>query len=134
MEITPLVYETTKANILRGLHPVVRSFVNDYFEFLRKLDAYDVVDAIEKNETVKNKYESLGVSPERMTIAMGRGFLKVSPRYREQAKKAVNLDVAKWTLQFENPVVYQVIEQYGDRGWDWLKRNLEDFRKIVGLD
>jgi len=121
--------------MLKDVHPLARGYINDYFEYLQKLNPDDVIDAIEKGETVKTKYDAMPWFAERLVIAAARGFLKVAPEsIKGQARKAISQDTARVTIRFENPTVHKVIESFGKKGGDWLDTCIYDFREIIGIN
>lgn len=132
IDMTPELYDHIKANILKKQHPVVRPHLNEFFKWLKGLDALDVYDALEKGETVKEKYEQKRFIPIRLSIAAARGLLKASPGLRAKAEKAFSLDLARLVLRFENPEVYQVLKDF-DPNEEYLRENIRATKEILAL-
>jgi len=118
--------------MLKKVNPIVRDHINTYFEWLKNLRTDDVTVSIETGETLKKAYEHAPYRW-RLAVALARGFLKAAPKYREQFKQFVNMDIALMTLKYENPQVYAIIQRYGQRGIDYLKQCLEDAKELFGL-
>ena len=132
IDLTPELYQKIKTNITKKQHPVVRPHVHEFFKWLKSLDALDVYDALEKGETVKDKYEQMRFNPIRISIAAARGLLKASPRLRAKAERAFSLDLARLVLRFENQQVHQVLKEF-DPGEEYLKSNIHATKEILGL-
>jgi hypothetical protein len=131
--MTYQLYDAIKQNKLQQVPAIGRSYVNTYFEWLKKLEPTEVVDAIEQNKTVEQAYKELGISPLRMAIAAARGFLKVSKTYQQKLKETATPELALMTLKFENPTTYAVIQRYGERGNQYLKQWVNGALKILGV-
>jgi len=71
-------------------------------------------------------------SPLRITIAAARGLLKTSRGLRNNFDKAVNLEIARLVLRFENAKAYQVVKQF-DPNEEFLKRNIQAVKEIFGI-
>jgi len=121
-----------KKHYLSQVPRLVRPFVNQYFGWLKKLDAGDVMDWMESNETLKELYHKEPF-PERAAIAGVRGILRAAPKIKQKANEAMNIDIACYTLRFENPLVWEVIQAYGEKGMQKLKQAIEDFKDILKL-
>lgn len=132
VDITAEVYESIKTDILKQQHPVVRPHVNEFIRWLKGLDALSVYDALEKAETVKDKYEHMRFNPIRISVAAARGLLKVSPTLRSKANKALSLEIARLVLRFENPEVSTVLKEF-DPQEEFLRRNIQAVKEIFGL-
>jgi len=130
--MTTELYQQIKQNIIAKQHPIVRPHIKEYFNWLKSLDALDVYDSIEKGETVKDAYTRTRNYPLRMSVAAARGLLKASKSLREKAEKAINVDVARLTLRFENPKVYEVIKRF-DPQEEHLQKNLQSAKEILGV-
>lgn len=130
--MTRETYLTIKKNLIAKQHPIVRPHIQEYFRWLQSLDALDVYDAIEKGETVKDAYEKMKLNPIRISIAAARGLLKASKNLRAKAESVMNVDLARLTLRFENPKVYEVIKQF-DPKEEYLQRNLQAAKEIFGV-
>jgi len=126
------LYETIKENILKKQHPVVRPHLLEFIRWLKALDALDVYDAIEKHETVKDRYEQARFVPIRISVAAARGLLKASPRLRARADVAFSIKLARLVLRFENPKVWQVLKEF-DPTEEYLKDNIRDTKEILGI-
>lgn len=113
---------------------MARPHILEYFRWLKSLDALSVFDSLEKGEGVKEAYNAYKrrFSPFRMAVAAARGLLKASQSMREDALKAVNINIARLTLRFENPAVYEVLRQF-DPKEEFLKRCVEEAKEILGL-
>jgi hypothetical protein len=132
IDFTPELYEKIKADMLKNQHPLVRPYLLDFIEWLKKLDPIVVYDALEKGETVKTFYDRERWSPYRMGAAAARGLLKASKRLRERASKTFNIKLARLVLRFENPEVYDLLREF-DPAESYLNNNIDDFKKILGL-
>ena len=130
--MTDDLYQTIKTNYLKRQNPIVRSHVKEFFRWLKTLDALDVYDALEKGETVKDKYDRMSFNPIRITVAAGRGLLKASKNLREKANRAIDLEIARLVIRFENPNVYQVLKQF-DQEEKFLRDNIKGTKEILGL-
>ena len=130
--MTVTLYQTIKSNIVRKQHPVIRPHVNEFFRWLKSLDALSVYDALEKGETVKDRYDEMRFNPIRITVAAGRGLLKVSKSLRAKANKAINLEVARLVIRFDNPKVHQVLKMF-DPEEEFLRKNIQGTKEILGL-
>jgi len=113
---------------------LARPHILEYFRWLKSLDALSVFDSLEKGEGVKEAYNAYKrrFSPFRYAVAAARGLLKASQSMREDALKAVNINIARLTLRFENPAVYEVLRQF-DPKEEFLKRCVEEAKEILGL-
>ncbi len=134
IDITPELYFETKKKLMDQIHAAVRPLVELYFDWLVDLDPDDVVDALEYQETIADKYREYTSLPTRIAVGTGRAFVKNWPSLRKKARNAMNMKVTIFTLRFENPVVYQIIKSYGPEGGEWLERNLQDVKVIIGLE
>lgn len=131
--MTPKLYATLKEQKLRALSPVVRSHVNTYLEWLKSIKPEEVVDAIEKGTTPQQAYKNLGLNPLRFGIAAARGFLKVAPKWQNALKEAAAVDNALLTLKYENPATFKILQQYGDRGINFLKTWIDGSLEVLGV-
>lgn len=133
LELTPKFYQLMKQKMLAKHNALVRSHVETYFEWLQTLNPEDVVDAIETNTTLREAYRK---APFKWRLAIGtaRAFLKSSKKYAAQFRSVVDLELALVTLKFENPTAYAAIQQYGDRGINYLKQSLKDALVIFGVE
>jgi len=104
----------------------------EFIRWLKGLDALDVYDAIEKHETVKDKYEQAKFVPIRISVAAARGLLKASPRLRARADIAFSIKLARLVLRFENPQVWQVLKEF-DPKEEYLQDNIRDMKEILGI-
>lgn len=135
LDITPEFYEQMKVKVLREINPIVRTYINEYFDYLHGLDPDDVIDAIARGETIKARYESMTYFAERVSLAAVRGFLKVAPeRMNKQARDVINFENTMWTIRFENPTVYKIIGSFGTKGTDWLRQCINEVRGILGIE
>jgi predicted transcriptional regulator YheO len=132
VDITPEYYREMKKQYMKQIPKIVRPFITQYFDWLRKLDAGEVMDWMESSETLKELYAKR-TFPERAAIAGVRGVLRISPTLKRRANEAINLDIACYTLRFENPLVWEVITAYGEKGIQKLKEAIEDFKDILKL-
>jgi len=130
--MTPDLYQQIKHNIIAKQHPIVRPHIKEYFNWLKSLDALDVFDSIEKGETVKEAYHKTKNYPLRMSVAAARALIKASKDLRSKAEQAMNIDIARLTLRFENPQVYEVIKKF-DPQEEHLKKNIQDAKEILGI-
>ncbi len=132
VDITPKVYKLLKERILRRFGPRARSHANDFFEWCISIDPNDVIDAIEYNESLKDKYDRapLGI---RMSIAAARAFIKVSPRLQKQFKDSITPQFVRRIFQFENSEVYEVLTLYGPQGDLFVESCINDSFKIFGI-
>ena len=130
--MSPELYRTIKTNIVKKQHPVVRPHLHEFFRWLTSLDALDVYDALEKGETVKDKYRKMRFNPIRISIAAARGLLKASQRLRAKAERAFSVDLARLVLRFENAKVHQVLKEF-DADEDFLRSNVRATKEILGL-
>lgn len=131
--MTPKFYELMKEKLLSGQNAMVRSHIETYFQWLRTLKPDDLIDAIETNTTFKDAYRQAPFKW-RIAIAGARAFLKSSKKHAKEFRKIVNLELALVTLKFENPTAYATIQQYGERGMNYLKQSLKDTLVIFGVD
>ncbi len=132
IDITPEFYREMKKHYIRQAPRIVRPFINQYFEWLKKLDAGELMDWMESNETLKEIYRAKPF-PERVAIAGVRGLLRASLRLKRRAAEAMNVEIACYTLRFENPLAWEVVTAYGDEGMEKLKQAIEDFKEILKL-
>lgn len=133
LEMTPKFYQLTKEKLLSGQNAIVRSHVDTYLQWLRGLKPDDIIDAIETNTAFEDAYRKAPFKW-RIAIAGARAFLKSSKRYAKEFKKVVNLELALVTLKFENPSAHATIQQYGERGMNYLKQSLKDALVIFGVE
>lgn len=110
----------------------MRPFVAQYFTWLKKLDAGDVLEWMESGPSLKEVYRQRSFA-ERAAVAGARGFLRYAPRLKREAEKAINIEIACFTLRFENTLVWEVIQAYGDIGMNKLEQAIEDFKEIMKL-
>jgi len=132
IDFTPELYENIKADLLKNQHPLVRPYLQDFMDWLKRLDPIAVYDALEKGETIKTFYDRERFSPYRMGAAAARGLLKASKRLRQRADQAFNIKVARLILRFENPEVQGLLKQF-DPDESYLKNNVDDLKRILGL-
>ena len=132
VDFTPEFYQKMKKAHLKRVPRIIRPFIKQYFDWLRKLDAGEVMDWMESNETLKELYQKKAF-PERVAIAGARGLLKASPKLKRRAAEAINMQIACYTLRFENPLVWEVIRAYGQQGMKKLRQAIEDFKEIMKL-
>lgn len=132
IDITMETYIAAKLENLARVPKLARPFVNQYFDFLKKLEADQVLDWMEGNERLKDLYKKASFA-ERIAFAGARGLIKSSRRIKEGAEKAINWQVAAYTIRFENPEAWEVIEAFGDEGIDKLKQGIEDIKVILKL-
>ena len=133
LEMTPKFYQLMKEKMLAKHNALIRSHVETYFDWLRTLNTEDIVDAIETSTSLKDAY-SKAPFKWRLAIAGARAFLKSSKKYAAQFRSVVELELALITLKFENPAAYTVIQQYGERGMNYLKQSLQDALVIFGVE
>jgi len=131
--MTPKLYNVLKEQRLRALSPVVRGHVNTYLEWLKSIKPEEVVDAIEKGTTPQQAYKSLGLNPLRFGIAAARGFLKIAPKWGNALKEVATLDSALLTLKYENPATFKILEQYGERGTNFLRTWIDGSLEVLGV-
>jgi len=132
VEMTPQLYNAIKEAHL-SKHPL-RSHIETYFEWLKTISPEEAVDYIEMGKTLKEAYDRAPYKW-RLAIATARGILKSAPKYREQFKSIVNdLDLALTTLKFENPITYQIIQQYDERGREFVKQCQKEALIIFGIE
>jgi len=132
IDITYEVYQDAKNFHLKQQHPIVRPYLNEFFRWLKSLDALSVYDALEKGETVKTKYEEMKFNPIRISIAAARGLLKRNTTLRSKAQSAFSVQIARLVLRFENAGVWEVLKQF-DPDEEFLRRNINAFKEIMGL-
>jgi len=132
LDVTPKLYHERKEYYLRQVPQAARYFVNQYFEFIKGLNPYDVMDWLDKGSSLKEIYEKQ-TFPERIAIAGARGLIKASNRIRAGADQAINFEVTCYTLRFENPGVWEVIEAYGAAAFDKLRQGIDDIKDILKL-
>lgn len=132
IDITPKFYHDMKLHYMKQVPRMLRPFIRQYFTWLVKLDAGDVMDWMESTETLKEMYRRRTFA-ERAAIAGARGFLRAAPRLRRRAAEAINLQIACFTLRFENPMVWEVIKAYKEQGMTRLREAIEDFKEIMKL-
>jgi len=134
VDITPEVYQKLKEDIIEDQPSVIKPHILDYFEWLKSLDPLDVYDAIETGQTVKDAYnKEKPFSPFRTSVAVARGVLRVTPWLKTRAKEAFNEEIARLTLRFENPDVWDVIQKFDQKG-DYLRSNIQAAKEILGLE
>jgi len=131
--MTPKFYNAIKTYKLSKQNPLVRSYVNTYFEWLKTIKPEEVVDAITLGMTPQQAYRQLGANPVRLGIAAARGFLKAVPKYRAQLKEIATLDLAILTLKFENPSTYAIIQKYGKKGTQFMEEWINGALEILGV-
>jgi len=132
IDITFEVYQEAKNFHLKQQHPIVRPYLNEFFRWLKSLDALSVYDSLEKGETVKTKYEEMRFNPIRISIAAARGLLKRNAKLRTKAQAAFSIEIARLVLRFENAGVWEVLKQF-DADEEFLRRNINAFKEILGL-
>lgn len=132
VDITPGFYQQLKKQYLKQIPPIARPFINQYFDWLKKLDAGEVMQWMESNETLKELYQKRAF-PERAAIAGVRGLLRAAPSIKKRADEAINLNIACYTLRFENPLVWEVIQAYGEKGMEKLRQAIDDFKEILKI-
>ena len=132
VDITPKVYKAIKEKVLQRFGPRTRSHANDFFEWVISINPNDVIDAIEYEESLYDKYERapLGL---RISIATARAFIKVSPRLQKQFKDSLTPQLIRRIFQFENPEVYDVILLYRERGDEYIESCIKDSLRIFGI-
>lgn len=130
VDITEKAYKQIKEQTLRQVPRVGRTFVNQYFGFLKGLKVDEVLDWMEGKDSIRDLWEKAPY-PIRVALAPARGIIKVSKRIRNGANKAINWQVAALTLRFENPSCWEVIKAYGEEGIQKLKDGAEDFKIIL---
>lgn len=133
VDMTRQVYEQLKRHYIEIQHPVVRPHIREFFAWLKNLKATDVYDAIENGETAMTKYKEIGLHPMRITIAAGRGVLKASKALRRKADQAINIEISRTIIRFDNPKVWKILQEY-DKDEKWLQENIQDVKQILGLE
>jgi len=134
IDLTGAAYESDKDQLLKRLPPLVRGYMREVFAYYRGLDPDSVIDSIEENTTIKEKYED-AVFQERIQIAAARGYFKVAPpKIKNKVKGIITAENALTQLRFENPLVYQVIMSFGERGKEWLINNTKDLLTLLKLE
>ena len=133
IDFTPKLYEDIKAEHLKRQSPLVRPYLIDFIEWLKKLDPISVYDALDKGETIKTFYDREVWSPYRWGAAAVRGLLKASKRFRLRANQAFDVKVARLVLRFENREVYDLLQEF-DPDESYLNSNINDLKTILGLN
>jgi len=132
VDITLATYIAAKQTYMAQVPKLARPFVEDYFDFIRSLQADWVLDWMEGGERLKELYAKR-TFPERIAIAGARGLIKSIPSVKKGALRAINFEVTAATIRFENPDVWEVIEAFGQEGIDKLKQGIEDVKDILKL-
>ncbi len=132
IDVTPKFYYLMKKHYLKQVPRIMRPFVSQYFSWLKKLDAGDVLEWMESGPSLKEIYRQRPFA-ERAAVAGARGFLRYAPRLKREAEKAINIEIACYTLRFENPMVWEVITAYEEQGMTRLTEAIEDFKEIMKL-
>jgi hypothetical protein len=132
IDFTPELYEKIKAEHIRRQDRLVRPYLIDFIEWLKKLDPIAVYDALDKGETIKTFYDRDKWSPYRWSLVAARGLLKSSKRLRQRANLAFDVKLARLVLRFENSEVYDLLREF-DPTESYLINNVNDFKKILGL-
>lgn len=117
---------------MRRVPRLARPIVRQYFDFLKKLTAEQVMDWMEDEGRLKDIYKR-STFPERIAFAGARGLIKASPRIKDGANKVICYEVAALTIRFENPEAWEVIEAFGEEGTKKLKEGIEDIKEILKL-
>lgn len=134
LDLTRQAYESDKTQLLSRQTPLVRGHMREVFAFYRTLDPDLVIDAIEEGTTIKDKYEE-SVFQERIQVAAARGYFRVAPeKIKRRVKAFITAQNALTQLRFENPLVYQVIMTFGEKGKAWLETNTADLLTLLKLD
>jgi len=133
VDITLETYIAAKQYYLSQVPPLARHPVKEYFEFLEKLTPDQVLDWMEGGERLKDLYRKANFG-ERIALAAARGIIKSVKSIRERAKEAISFDVAAYTLRFENPEAWEVIQAFGEEGIQKLKEGVHDIREILELE
>lgn len=132
IDFTPKLYEEIKAGLIKKQHSLVRPYLLDFINWLKKLNPIDVYDALEKGESIRTFYDRQRFSPYRIGAAAARGLLKSSKRLREKSGEAFNIQTARLVLRFENREVHDLIREF-DPQETYLKTNIDDLKRILGL-
>ena len=135
LDYTLKSYRSEIAEQIRRLPPQIRGYLRtNYLGYLKRLDPDSVIDAIETDTTVMDKYKGYSFR-ERAPIAAARGFLRMATeKTRNRVRAFISYDIALLTVRFENSLVYQVIKSYGERGEAWLRANVAAFLEIMKLE
>ena len=56
------------------------------------------------------------------------------PKIKNRVKAIITAANALTQLRFENPLVYQVIMSFGEKGKEWLTKNTSDLLAILKLE
>ena len=134
LDLTSAAYEKDKERLLNRQPPLVRGHMREVFAYYRGLDPDHVIDAIEDGTTIKDKYEE-SVFGERIQVAAARGYFRVAPeKIKRRVKAIITSENALTQLRFENPLVYQVIISFGEKGKEWLKLNTAALLTMLKLE
>ena len=126
-------YAARKEQAMQQVPVVARASVNLYFEWLKNLKPTEVVDAIERNETVEQARKKASIAT-RLGIATAKGFLSVNKRLQLKLKEIATPSMTLETLQYENPETYAVVQGYGERGAEFLNTWIRDTLKMLGVN
>jgi len=134
LDLTREAYNNDKERLLKRQTPLVRGHLREVFSYYRGIDPDMVIDAIEDGSTIKDKYEE-SVFQERIQIAAARGYFRVAPEnVKRRVKALITAQNALTQLRFENPLVYQVITSYGEKGREWLEKNTKELLLLLKLE
>ena len=132
LEMTYKFYAARKEWAMQQVPAVARSSVNLYFEWLKNLKPPEVIDAIERNITVEEARRKASIAT-RLGVATAKGVLTVNKGLQQKLRELATPDMTLMTLKFENPETYEVIQQYGERGIDFLCKWVKDALKMLGV-
>ncbi len=99
---------------------------------LARLDANDVIDAIEDDKTIYHVVKKNAML--RVKLAGAKGALKYLNGYKEQVDKFLSYENVMYTLEYENPQVFNVVNHYGKQGALWMQDNIDDLKKLLLQD
>lgn len=133
VDITVETYIAAKEHYLSQVPVIARHPVKQYFEFLKELTPDQVLDWMEGGKRLKDLYKKANFG-DRIALAAARGVIKSNRNIKERAKEAISFQVAAYTLRFENPEAWEVIQAFGDEGIQKLKEGVQDIREILELE
>jgi hypothetical protein len=133
LEMTYKFYAARKEQAMQQVPTVARSSVNLYFEWLKNLKPLEVIDAIERNESVEEARRKASIAT-RLGVATAKGILMVNKGLQQKLKELATPDMTLMTLQYENPETYNIIRGYGERGTEFLTKWVCDALKMLGVN
>lgn len=120
-----------KEDALKGLSPLERSYIEDYLDYIRHVELYDVADAVAEGKTVKDYKERAGQGL-KLNIAMVKTLIRPYPEVQKRLSKVVTPRLIKYTLKFENPDVYNFLVRI-EKLDEWLVQNIRDALTMLGV-